>query len=349
MQADGTVRLFQYSQAGQYLFGYTQATAGAQTTHENVYLGGSLIATIDHNWPSNTVIATKYHHTDALGSPVATTNTSGALIERTNYEPYGSPINKTVNGIGYTGHVMDGATGLTYMQQRYYDPTLGRFLSVDPVTVYAGGQRYFNRYHYAGGNPYRFVDLDGRSIWTKLLKYAKNGGNLAQTVAGLKEDFKTASNSSVPFPQRALAGMSMASEIAPVSAGDVKDAGKAVIGLIRRGDRAAERLPDSTLVCRGGACTADRFRNGSGVTIDGNGNLQGVSVNSAPGKSVAELSEGIPNGQVGVTTVGDIRKAGGDVVPSPRGARNPDHCTMCGITPEKAEELFTPTVRNPNR
>ncbi|KRD76855.1 hypothetical protein [Lysobacter sp. Root983] len=49
MQADGTVRLFQYSQPGQYLFGYTQTTAGAQTTHENVYLGGSLIATIDHN------------------------------------------------------------------------------------------------------------------------------------------------------------------------------------------------------------------------------------------------------------------------------------------------------------
>ncbi|WP_235570089.1 RHS repeat-associated core domain-containing protein [Lysobacter sp. Root916] len=163
MQADGTVRLFQYSQAGQYLFGYTQATAGAQTTHENVYLGGSLIATIDHNWPSNTVIATKYHHTDALGSPVATTNTSGAVIERTNYEPYGSPINKTINGIGYTGHVMDGATGLTYMQQRYYDPTLGRFLSVDPVSaVERGDLRLLNRYSYAYNNPYKFVDPDGR-------------------------------------------------------------------------------------------------------------------------------------------------------------------------------------------
>ena len=78
------------------------------------------------------------------------------------------------------------------------------------------------------------------------------------------------------------------------------------------------------------------------------GKLQGVSVNSAPGKSVAEVSQGIPNGQVGVTTVGDVRKAGGDVVPSPTG-NNPNHCTMCGITPEQAEQLFTPTIRNPNK
>ena len=34
----------------------------------------------------------EYIHTDALGSPVATTNASGAVIERQVYEPYGAPI-----------------------------------------------------------------------------------------------------------------------------------------------------------------------------------------------------------------------------------------------------------------
>jgi RHS repeat-associated protein len=58
---------------------------------------------------------------------------------------------------------MDGATGLTYMQQRYYDPQVGRFLSVDPVTAYeTGDMSLFNRYRYAANNPYRFVDPDGR-------------------------------------------------------------------------------------------------------------------------------------------------------------------------------------------
>jgi RHS repeat-associated protein len=40
--------------------------------------------------------------------------------------------------------------------QRYYDPQIGRFLSVDPVTT------NFNRYNYANNNPYRFSDPDGR-------------------------------------------------------------------------------------------------------------------------------------------------------------------------------------------
>lgn len=48
------------------------------------------------------------------------------------------------------------------MQQRYYDPMLGLFLSVDPVTAHGSSLAQFNRYRYANGNPYRFVDSDGR-------------------------------------------------------------------------------------------------------------------------------------------------------------------------------------------
>lgn len=65
-------------------------------------------------------------------------------------------------GIGYTGHVQDGATGLTYMQQRYYDPQVGLFLSVDPVTAHSDPVGQFHRYRYANGNPYKFTDPDGR-------------------------------------------------------------------------------------------------------------------------------------------------------------------------------------------
>lgn len=50
------------------------------------------------------------------------------------------------------------------MQQRYYDPLIGRFLSVDPVAAYGSDTRYFNRYWYAAGNPYKFTDPDGREI-----------------------------------------------------------------------------------------------------------------------------------------------------------------------------------------
>jgi RHS repeat-associated protein len=80
------------------------------------------------------------------------------------YEPYGgavagTPIPKVM---GFTGHVNDGNTGLVYMQQRYYDPIVGRFLSVDPVTTDASTGDSFSRYAYAYNNPLKFVDPDGR-------------------------------------------------------------------------------------------------------------------------------------------------------------------------------------------
>jgi RHS repeat-associated protein len=104
-----------------------------------------------------------YYHTDALGSPVATTDAAGTVIERSEYEPYGQVLNHSIaDGPGYTGHVSDAQTGLSYMQQRYYDPLIGRFLSLDPVTADAATGGNFNRYWYANNNPYRFVDPDGR-------------------------------------------------------------------------------------------------------------------------------------------------------------------------------------------
>ncbi|MCC4596064.1 RHS domain-containing protein [Xanthomonas campestris pv. phormiicola] len=105
-----------------------------------------------------------YYHTDALGTPVAVTDASGNVVERSEYEPYGSLLNRPLtDGPGYTGHVMDAATGLAYMQQRYYDPAIGVMLSVDPVTAYESNDlRNFNRYSYGNNNPYKFTDPDGR-------------------------------------------------------------------------------------------------------------------------------------------------------------------------------------------
>jgi RHS repeat-associated protein len=60
--------------------------------------------------------------------------------------------------------VEDAQTGLDYMQQRYYDPGIGRFLSTDPVTAYEKPMTNFNRYVYALNNPYRFTDPDGREF-----------------------------------------------------------------------------------------------------------------------------------------------------------------------------------------
>jgi len=98
------------------------------------------------------------------------------------------------------------------------------------------------------------------------------------------------------------------------------------------------------------------FVQGSGVTASSDDKLHGISVNSGAGVSVTELVApnsvtgypGIPHNQVGVTTVGQVRAAGGEVVSTPT-RTNPYHATLGGLTPAQASELFLPTIKNPNR
>lgn len=114
------------------------------------------------------------------------------------------------------------------------------------------------------------------------------------------------------------------------------------------GRRPRAALPNDAPVCRGGTCSPERFRAGAGVTLDNEGLLQGVSVNSAAHSTVKALTSNIPNRQIGVTTVGAVRDMGGSVRPEPS-VSNRFHCVLSGITPEQAAELFAPVIANPNR
>ena len=109
-----------------------------------------------------------YEHSDHLGSPVTQTRNNGGLATRTRYTPFGLEMDTA--GLlkdqgGFTGHIKDSATGLNYMQARYYDPVMGRFLSVDPVTFldkpYPG---QFNRYAYTWNDPINANDPDGEFL-----------------------------------------------------------------------------------------------------------------------------------------------------------------------------------------
>jgi len=122
---------------------------------DRIYLGRQLVAQRGNGG---------YMHTDALGSPVARTGSALELLGRTRYEPYGATAAGTAPlRIGFAGHVSDADTALLYMQQRYYEPIAGRFLSVDPVVTDAQTGSSFNRYAYAANNPYKFKDPDGNS------------------------------------------------------------------------------------------------------------------------------------------------------------------------------------------
>ena len=161
-RADATSTYFYYSHEGKLLFTNDHKT---YTRTDQIYLSGSLVAARKVPYGTNSTPEVTYQHTDALGSPVAFTDASGNVTRRERMTAWGEPADGTwTNGPGYTGHQMDAASKLVYMQQRYYDPVVARFLSVDPIGASAMNGFNFTRFGYAAQNPFRFTDPDGRYV-----------------------------------------------------------------------------------------------------------------------------------------------------------------------------------------
>jgi hypothetical protein len=105
-----------------------------------------------------------------------------------------------------------------------------------------------------------------------------------------------------------------------------------------------ERILDEAIVVRGGRNRPEDVRRGIGTHPSG---VTGISVECGEGLSVQKLSASIPQGQVGVTTVGAVREAGGDVIRTP--GRSPYHAALTGLIPDEISLLLTPTISNQSK
>lgn len=103
-----------------------------------------------------------------------------------------------------------------------------------------------------------------------------------------------------------------------------------------------ERIADNAVVVRGGSNQPDHIDQAIGMHPSG---VMGFSVQCAENVSIAELARTIPHRQIGLTTVKEIRNAGGEVVRTT--GRSPYHATVVGLEPEVASRLLTPTQLHP--
>ncbi|MDD5160802.1 MAG: peptidoglycan DD-metalloendopeptidase family protein [Sulfuricurvum sp.] len=99
---------------------------------------------------------------DYQNSILSLTNKEGKSIESYSYDAFGNITQhtktlETYNPYGYTGREAD-TDDLYYYRARYYDPTIGRFITPDPIG-FAGGDTNF--YRYVGNDPVNFVDPSG--------------------------------------------------------------------------------------------------------------------------------------------------------------------------------------------
>ncbi|WP_142249226.1 RHS repeat domain-containing protein [Bradyrhizobium sp. UNPF46] len=117
-------------------------------------------------------VATRYFHSDHLGSIAVITNEAGAVVERLSYDAWGkrrnpSGTDDTTGSItsqssrGFTGQEQLSVSGLVHLNGRVYDPIVARMTSADPTIPRPLSTQGWNRYAYASNRPLRNIDPDG--------------------------------------------------------------------------------------------------------------------------------------------------------------------------------------------
>ncbi len=167
---------------------FADKVVGAQTTSWTNYLVangemvGMYVDAVDNVNVTNVIEPkTRFFTTDHLGSIAVLTDEAGAVTERLSYDawgkrrfpngtdnPSGTITSETTRG--YTGHEMIDEADLVNMNGRVYNPTIGRFLSADPLIPDATNSQALNRYSYVLNNPLSLIDPSGHSWWSKKVK-----------------------------------------------------------------------------------------------------------------------------------------------------------------------------------
>lgn len=166
----------------------TKVTANGKTTFDTI--GGQLLAqagpegNLYFQYSGGTPFGfvlddiQYYYLTNLNGDVVGITDAQGKLLAQYVYDPWGKllqinttePDNAdqlavaTANPLRYRGYYYDSETGMYYLQSRYYDPDLGRFISADDFDCLTTSNFFsVNAYAYCWNSPIAFKDSEGNT------------------------------------------------------------------------------------------------------------------------------------------------------------------------------------------
>ena len=199
---DGTNTVtFTYDEFGERI----SKTAGGITTNY-VYENGKLLREvtgsekIDFVYGSDGIIGFRtgnknyLYRKNVYGDVTEIYSDNGTLVGKYSYTAFGECIVKVNEGgiaeknpIRYRGYYYDTETSLYYLKTRYYDPEVGRFMTIDgieyldPETING-----LNLYAYCGNNPVMNIDPEGKAFLTIFLITLVAGVVIGGTIAGVK-------------------------------------------------------------------------------------------------------------------------------------------------------------------
>lgn len=168
-----------------YLGKLYQHDLASDNKTRNYVFNGMLVAQRINNVGNGDV---KFFLTNHLGSTTTTIRANGTLESQLPYDPWGEErysYGITPTGYRYTGQRQDDTLGLYDYKARYYDPTIGRFVSADTIVPITDNTaltvdfyefaaknndgngpflpQFLNRYTYVLNNPVTHVDSTGHS------------------------------------------------------------------------------------------------------------------------------------------------------------------------------------------
>ena len=126
-----------------------------------------------------------YYLFDAHGNVVQMVDQNGNIVNNYTYDEWGNTKSQTEgieNPFKYCGEYFDKETGLYYLRARYYDPTIGRFISEDSEWGKDNDPLSLNLYTYCQNDPVDMFDPSGHFSW-------KNVWNGVKKIASGVKDF----------------------------------------------------------------------------------------------------------------------------------------------------------------
>ena len=136
-----------------------------------VYVRGTNLLAKFSKQSGNVKTDYQYYTQNAHGDVVNLTDSTGAITKSYKYDAFGVEQNvddADDNAFRYCGEYYDSESGTIYLRARYYDPTIGRFISRDSVTGENTDPLSLNLYTYCHNNPILGVDPSGHlPNWAK--------------------------------------------------------------------------------------------------------------------------------------------------------------------------------------
>ena len=226
----------------------TKGTGATEYRHLIPAGSGSAILTRRSDLTTNTYYTTSDH----LGSGDLVLSSTATVLAHESFTPFGARRGANWQGIpttadytvfsnttrrGFTGHEMLDSVGLVHMNGRVYDPTIGRFLSADPIITTIQNSQAINPFSYVMNQPLMLTDPSGLSWLSKLFS---NIGHFVSTywraivaIVAAVVSFGALLPYCVAFAGSAIAGGMIAGAISGAIAGGITGGWKgALVGAL---------------------------------------------------------------------------------------------------------------------